>query len=394
MIRLTIPDLQFNEIEEELKKVVESGWLTRGPLTEKFEEIVAGYVGTKYAIAVSSGTAALHLALLALGIGTGDEVIVPDFTFPATANTVELCGAKAVLVDIDLNSFNINIDDLKRKITSRTKAVMPVHQFGTPANMQVILEIAGKKKLKVIEDAACALGAEYKNKMCGSLSDAACFSFHPRKIITTAEGGMITTDNSKIADFCRRMRNHGMKSINPVRNSRRKQSILPEGKIVSNGVNKKVLFYDAGYNYRLSEIAAVMGISQMEKINKIIESRFKLALEFNKAFGNNAFFATPAVFKDMKQIFQSYVILLKKSVNRDKFTTLLREEGIETTIGNHALHMQPYFRRKYGYKPNACPNSYEAYARSVTLPLYPGMTTKETRLLKEVVLHVCGKNSQ
>lgn len=368
MIRLTIPDLQFNEIEDELKKVVASGWLTRGPLTEKFEEVVSEYVGTKYAIAVSSGTAALHLALLAFGIGTGDEVIVPDFTFPATANTVELCGAKAVLADIDLDSFNINIDDLRRKITSKTKAIMPVHQFGTPANMDEILDIAKKKKLKVIEDAACALGAEYKNKKCGSLADAACFSFHPRKIITTAEGGMITTDNSKIADFCRRMRNHGMRTI-----------------------NKKVLFCDAGYNYRLSEVAAVIGISQMKKLDKIIESRFKIALKFNEAFGNNNFFASPTVFKNMKQIFQSYVVLLKKGSDRNKFMSLLKEEGIETTVGNHALHMQPYFRRKYGCKPKSCPNSYEAYARSVTLPLYPSMTTKETRLLKNAVLSACRK---
>lgn len=376
MLRLTIPDLQFNEIEEELKKVVASGWLTRGPLTEEFEEVVREYVGTKYAIAVSSGTAALHLALLALGIGKGDEVIVPDFTFPATANTVELCGAKAVLTDVDLDTFNINIADLERKITTRTKAIMPVHQFGTPADMDEILDVARKKKLRVIEDAACALGAGYNNKKCGSLADVACFSFHPRKIITTAEGGMLTTNNSKIADFCRRMRNHGMKTVDKSRHGAQRR-------------DKKILFYDAGYNYRLSEIAAVMGISQMKKLNKIIESRLRLAREFNEGFRNAAFFKTPAIFSNMKQIFQSYVVLLKKGVDRDKFMTLLKEEGIETTIGNHALHIQPYFRRKYGYKPKFCPMSYEAYFRSLTLPLYPSMTKKETQLLKNGVWEAC-----
>lgn len=368
MIRLTIPDLRFSEVEQDLKKVIDSGWLTRGPLTEKFEEIVGGYVGVKYAIAVSSGTAALHLVLLSMGIGQGDEVIVPDFTFAATANTVELCGAKAVLADIDLDTFNINIEDLKRKVTSRTKAIMPVHQFGTPCNMGAILDIAKKKKIRVIEDAACALGAEYENKMCGNLADAACFSFHPRKIITTGEGGIITTGNSKIADFCRRMRNHGMKNV-----------------------NGKVLFYDAGYNYRLSEPACAIGISQMRKINQIITNRFKLAEKFNRIFRDNLIFQTPAVFNDMKQIFQSYVVLLKKGINRDKFMSSLKNNGIETTVGNHALHLQPYYRKKYGYKALDLRNSYEASLRTVTLPLYPCMTEKEVDILRNGVWCVCGE---
>jgi dTDP-4-amino-4,6-dideoxygalactose transaminase len=199
MIRITKPDLNYEDLPE-LKKIINSGWLTKGPFLEKFEKVVSKYTGCKHAIGTSSGTTALHLSLVALRIEASDEVIIPDFTFPATANVVEMQGAIPVLIDIDLDTFNIDIQQIRQKISEKTKAIMPVHQFGLAANMDEIREIAEEKDILILEDAACALGSEYKGKICGGFGDAACFSFHPRKIITTGEGGMIGTNNDEIAN--------------------------------------------------------------------------------------------------------------------------------------------------------------------------------------------------
>ena len=368
MIRLTVPNLNFNDVRQNLDKVITSGWLTRGAMTEQFENSVSQYVNTRYAIAVNSGTSALHLALLSVGVGSNDEVLVPAYTFPATANVVENCGAHTVLVDIDLDSFNISVQDLKRKITSRTKAIIVVHQFGTPANMSSIIKIARARKIKIIEDAACAIGAEYNNKMCGSMSDVACFSFHPRKIITTGEGGMITTNNLKIARFCQQMRNHGSKL----------KGSLPS-------------FERAGFNFIISEVAAAIGISQMKRIMFFIKERRRIARQLNRLLGKNDLFSRPYFFEDRKQVFQSYVILLNKKINRELFIGGLKKFDIESTIGNYAIHIQPYFRRKYDYKVSDLPSAYEAYKRSVSLPFYTGLTSLQIQKLVKSVLSVGDK---
>ncbi len=210
MIRLAYPDMSFREVSGGLRKVIDSGWLTKGPRTQELEETARQYLGVREAISVSSGTAALHLALLALGIGKGDEVIVPDFTFPAAANVVEIVGARAVLADIDRDTLNIDPREISRKVNRRTKAVIPVHQFGYPAEMGEIMKIARKNRLYVVEDAACAFGSRIGRKMCGSIGDLGCFSFHPRKVISTGEGGLITTNDPGLAKKVRRLREHGM----------------------------------------------------------------------------------------------------------------------------------------------------------------------------------------
>ncbi|OGQ18305.1 MAG: hypothetical protein A3B70_06060 [Deltaproteobacteria bacterium RIFCSPHIGHO2_02_FULL_40_11] len=366
MIRLAAPTLRFNEIKSDLRRIITSGQLTKGVMIESFEKTICKFIHTKYAIAVNSGTSALHIALLALGVGKGDEVLVPAFTFPATANVVENCGAKSVLVDIDLNSFNISIVDMKQKISHKTKAIIIVHQFGTPVDMEPIIKIAKDKNIKLIEDAACALGAKYKNKMCGSLSDVGCFSFHPRKIVTTGEGGVITTNSPKIAKVCRQLRNHGIRMS-----------------------GNRVLFESVGYNYRLTEISACMGISQMKKIKEIIKKRRQIAKKLNTFFEGNDFFSLPTFFKDRLQVFQSYIILLKSRINRDQLMGELYKDKIETTIGNYALHVQPYFKKKYHYHSTDLPHAYLAYKNSLALPLHAGLTVAQVNRLEKNVIAAC-----
>ncbi|NNL75553.1 MAG: DegT/DnrJ/EryC1/StrS family aminotransferase, partial [Desulfobacterales bacterium] len=258
MIRLCVPQTGHEELEA-IAEVLSSGYLSQGEKVKEFEKLVADYIGVKYAFATSSCTTALHLSLVALGIGPGDEVLVPDFTFPATANVVVQQQAVPILVDIDLDTFTINIEDLIAKITSKTKAVMPVHAFGLPADMDPILQLSKKHGFAVIEDAACALGARYKASQCGTFGDMGCFSFHPRKSITTGEGGMITTNNDVLAEKIGLLRSHG--------------GIKREGRFS---------FEDAGFNYRLSEIHGAMGIQQIKKIDRILSKRHELALRLSE----------------------------------------------------------------------------------------------------------------
>lgn len=355
MIPLTIPEINFQEIKNELKNIFQSGILTKGPKVGQFEKVVAKYIGTKYAFATTSCTTALHLSLAAIGIKRGDEVLVPDFTFPATANVVVQQGATPVLVDINLDNYTIDIKDLEEKITKRTRAIIPVDAFGCPVDMLSILKIAKKYNLFVIEDAACALGAEYRGRKCGSLAATGCFSFHPRKLITTGEGGMIVTNNKTLARKIEILRNHG-------------------------GVLNKNRFYRfemAGFNYRMSEVQAVMGIAQMKKIEEIIRKRKKLAKIYSAALREIKEVKLPREVSYGEHIFQSYVVLLDKKIDRDKVIQKMKKKGIETTLGTYALHAQPYFIEHYGYKPGELKNSFGAYNRTITLPFYPKLTRRQ-----------------
>ena len=368
MIPLTIPEINFKEIEKDLKKVLKSGILTKGPEVKQFEKMVAEYVGTKYAFATTSATTALHLSLAALGIGPADEVLVADFTFPATANVVVQQGAKPVLVDINLDNYNIDIKDLERKITKKTKAIIPVDTFGCPVDMISIMRIAKKYNLAVIEDAACALGAEYKGKKSGSLGDTGCFSFHPRKSITTGEGGIVVTNNSKLAKKISILRDHG-------------------------GVfSKEQGFYRfemAGFNYRMSEIQALLGIHQMKNIDKMINKKRKLAKIYSKKLSMIKEIKTPRDISYGKHTFQSYVVLLDKKINRNQVIKKMRKKGIETTLGTYALHAQPFFIKQFGYKPGQLKNSFEAFNRTLTLPFFLSITQKQInhiiKTLKNIV---------
>lgn len=362
MIRLIRPEIGKREIRE-VERVLKSGLLVQGRNVEKFENMVAQYLNVKYAIAVSSGTASLHLSLIALGIKEGDEVIVPDFTFPATGNVVALVGAKPILVDVDLKTFNIDPSKIKEKITSKTKAIIPVHAFGQSADMNQILAIAKKYNLFVIEDVACALGAEYKTRKCGTIGDIGCFSFHPRKIITTGEGGMVITNKKEIAEKIISLRNHGIVS--------------------KNGQNS---FEYAGFNYRMTDFQGALGWLQMEKIDEMIRKRRSLVILYNSLLKANKNISTPIVMSGNKHIYQSYIVLLSSRINRDKIMKKLREKEIETTIGTYALHCQLFYKNSYGYRQGELQNSYRAFKQSLCLPLYTKMSQKDISVVAKSLL--------
>ncbi len=368
MIRLAYPDLSFREVSAELKKVIDSGWLTKGPKTEELESAARKYLKVKEAVAVSSGTAALHLSLLALGIGRGDEVIVPDFTFPAAANVVEIVGARAVLADIDRDTLNIDTGDMRRKINRKTKAVIPVHQFGYPAEMDEIKAVAGKRGIRVVEDAACAFGAKYKGRMCGSIGDLGCFSFHPRKVISTGEGGLITTNDAKLARSLRKFREHGMELSGSER-----------------------IFSEAGFNYRISEISSVLGIAQVGKVEKIISRRLALAVRFRKAIsGIGGLRVVPdKVPAGYRHIYQSFIIAVEGRKEVPGLISHLRKKGIEATISNIVIHRQPYYRKKYALKDRDYPGSVWAYERCIALPFHTKMGDGDigyiSKILREAI---------
>ena len=345
MIRLVQPEIGEEEIRA-VGEVLRSGYLVQGSHVREFENQIAEYVGTEYAVAVSSGTAALHLAILAIGIGPGDEVIIPDFTFPATANVVKLAGGIPILVDIDLRTFNINTDLIQRAITKNTKAIMPVHLFGHPAEMATIYKIAQDNNLFVIEDAACALGSLYNGKKCGGIGDAGCLSFHPRKAITTGEGGMVLTNDQNIASTIRQLRNHGME--------------------VKSGKN---IFQMAGFNYRMTDFQAILGAIQMSKIENIIQQRQKLAGQYSNLLSGIENILTPSINGNVRHIWQSYVVLVKEGLDRDQIIVKLKNNGVETTIGTYSLHIQPAFSpQNYTF-----PISAMSYERSICLPLHTHM---------------------
>jgi len=345
MIKLSKPYITEDCISNVIA-VLRSGNLVQGENVKKMEENIISYLNVKYAVAVSSGTAALHLALLALGVGPDDEVIVPAFTFPATANAVELVGAKTVLVDINLDDFCINTSLIEKAITPRTKAIIPVHEFGQAAQIDVIAEIAKKYNLKVIEDAACALGAEFKNKKIGTFGDIGCFSLHPRKAITSGEGGIIVTNNADIAHSLVVLRNHGIENLEGI-----------------------IDFVDAGFNYRLTDFQAALCLPQFNLINNIITERIKQAKIYDNNFNSTANITTPYVFPDRLMVYQTYHILLNKKINRNIVINQLKEKQIETNYGAYALNTLSYYSKKYGYKPDDCPNAVFANKQGLALPM-------------------------
>ena len=348
-MRLNIPYTDDEELKE-IQKVLATGYLTQGPKVAEFERLVADYIGSKFAFATSSCTTALHLSLVALNIGHGDEVLVADFTFPATANVVVQQGATPVLVDIDLDTYTINVCDLKEKITKRTKAIIPVHTFGCSADMAPIMQIANDKGLAVIEDAACAIGTTYNNLHCGNIGTLGCFSFHPRKVITTGEGGMITTNDDELAKRIQLLRNHGGVRI-----------------------GKWYQYEAAGFNYRLSDIQGAMGVAQMKKLPTLIKRKRELAADLKEKIKEIDGIRVPIDPPWGGHITQSFVILVSEGLDRDKIITDLNSKGIETTIGTYALHDQPFYQENFGYQSGQLKNSHTAFNRTITLPLYPQM---------------------
>jgi len=338
-IRLARPDVGEAELAA-VAEVIDSGQLTMGPKVEAFEAAIARAVGTAHAAVVSSGTAALHLALLALEIGPGDEVIVPAYTFPATANAVELCGARAVLVDVDPDTFLVDPSAVAAAVTPRTRAVMAVHLFGRPVEWEA-LQTAVPQEVAPVEDAAGALGARYRETPCGALGVAACLSFHPRKIVTTGEGGAVTTDEAALDAAVRRLRHHGWVTLGE----------MPA----------------PGFNYRLPDLLCAIGIPQLERLEELLAARERVADWYSERLGDLVL--TPSAAEGDRHGWQAYVVQLDR---RDEALAALREEGIEAQIGTWALHrLGPY--RDQGPFPGAD----RAFERALALPFATTTTEEE-----------------
>lgn len=357
---------------------LDTGWVVQGPNVLKFEELFAEYTGARFTKAASSCTAALHMALAALGIGPGDEVIVPAFTFVATANVVEYQGAKPVFVDIDLETFNIDVTQIEPAITGRTKAILPVSLFGLSADMDPIVDLARRYDLKVVEDAACAIGSLYRGHHAGSLADIGCFSLHPRKVITTGEGGMLSTDDGALADLIEAMRSHGG-TISDLERHKKGSFALPEHNVL-------------GYNYRMTDLQGALGVAQMAKLDWIVARRIELARRYDEAFAGLQGIATPRMPAGDRHAYQSYVVLVRDDcpVARDDLALALQAQGISVRQGTHAVHIQGYYKQKHALRPEDFPQSLRADRQSLTLPLFPTMTDDEQAYVIEQVWMVAG----
>ena len=358
MIRLTKPEIKG--AIESIGEVLEDGYFVQGKRVDALERLVADYVGRTHAVAVSSGTSAIQCALEALGIGVGDEVIVPDFTFPACANAIVACGAKPVFADIDLKTFNVSEDSVRDRIGPDTRAVMPVDLFGLPAELEVMTEIAAEHGLILAEDSACALGATLGDRKCGSFGAVSMISFHPRKVVTTGEGGMILTDDDALADNMRMLRNHGMS--------------------VARG---RAEFGRHGYNMRMNELEASIGIPQMRALDVLVEKRRHIAALYAELLASLGEVTPPSEPDGSFHTYQSYVVLLDEKVDRDGIIAAMKERGVETTIGTYSVHAQPFYMNAYGYEAGSIPNSYYAFRQSLCLPIYPSLGEDEVRQVAE-----------
>ena len=357
--------------EDEISSVVEtlqSGWLTTGPKVKRFEEDFAKYLGCKHAVAVNSGTAALHVALDAIGIKEGDEVIVPAMTFAATAEVVLYFKANPILVDCQRDTLNLDPTQIEAAITSKTKAIIPVHFGGQPCEMDRILDIAEKHNLRVIEDAAHALPASHQGRTIGTIGDITCFSFYATKTITTGEGGMATTENSEWTERMRMMSLHGI-SHDAWKRYTKEGSWYYE-------------ILSPGFKYNLTDIAAAIGIEQLKKCNEFWEARQRIAMNYAKAFADLQEIQVPACRNNVQHAWHLFVIQLNMErlrINRNQFIEALREKEIGTSVHFIPLHLHPYYRDRFGYKPEDFPNASAAFERILSLPIYPKMTEGNVR---------------
>ena len=356
-----------------LKEPITTGWLTSGPKVRAFEEAFAARHNVKHAIAVTSATTALHLALIALDIKEGDEVIVPAFTWVSTANVVLYQGAKVVFVDIDSTTFNIDPDKLKDKITSKTKAIMVVHLFGLCAPMDEIKSIAGD--IPLIEDGACAAGSAYKGVPAGGLGLMGCFSFHPRKSITTGEGGMITTNDDALAEKLQILRNHGASISEEQRHHGAQPYILPDFNVL-------------GYNYRMTDLQGALGCVQLKKLDSFIDERSKWANYYEQQLSSIEWIKTPSFTSDFKHGWQSYVLLIdeeKSPITRNQIMEKLQELGISTRPGTHAVHMLGFYANRYKMLPSDFPGAQIANDKSISIPLHNRMVKEDYQYIVNAI---------
>lgn len=357
-------------INQSDKKMVlsslEQRWLTNGIFLKKFEKNFSSYIGTKYALGVGSATQALHLAMRSLDIGPGDEVIVPSFTFAATANSVIYCNAKPIFVDVDYDSFNIIPKLIERKISKKTKGIIVVHYGGQSCDMDAIHSISKKYSIPIIEDCAHSLGSKFKTNNCGALGAIGCFSFYPTKIITTGEGGMITTTNKKFQEKISKLRS---------------QSMTLQAKDRENIAQWRYDIDDVGYNYRLDEIRASLGFSQLKRVNQINKQRINVAKKYNQLLKKIKGISIPIVKSNRNHIYHLYTIKIENDyhLTRDHLFKKLFQKGIGTSVQYYPLHLMSYYKKKFRINSKEFKNCNLLKDKVLSLPIYPTMTEKEIK---------------
>lgn len=361
--------------------VIRSGWLTMGPHTVEFEEKFAKYVGAKHALAVCSCTAALHLALEAIGLKASDEVLVPTVTFTATAEVVAYFGARPVLVDVDPATLNISTADAERRITAKTKAIIPVHFAGQPCDLDEICDLARRHDLHVIEDAAHALPASYRGRPIGAVSEATCFSFYATKTLTTGEGGMVTTDDDAIADRVRTMRLHGIG-----RDAWKRYTA--EGS----------WYYEVqapGYKYNMNDVQAAIGLVQLAKCDETHAQRIAIAKRYDDSFSKIAMLETPTLRTERESAMHLYVLRLNTeqlTISRNDFIRELKQREIGASVHFIPLHFHPYYRDTYRYKANDLPVAAREFERYLSLPIFPGMTDDQIEYVIDSVCQIANSH--
>ena len=371
-------DVDDEDIEA-VTRVLRSDWITTGPKVEEFEEAISRYVGTQYAVSFSSGTAALHGSAYAAKLDSGDEVITTPMTFCATANSALYVGAKPVFADVREDTLNIDPENIHQKITSRTKAIIPVDYAGHPVEIDKIMALAEEFELTVIEDASHAMGSEYKGKRIGGLSHMTVFSFHPVKHITTGEGGMVTTDNPEFADRLRKFRNHGVN---------RNFENHP-------GKAEKQWYYemdDLGFNYRLSDISCALGLAQLKRLPENISRRRDIVGKYNSKLSEITGLITPTELIDNRSAWHIYPIRLdlsKFTVGRTTIFRALRAENIQVNVHYIPVHLHPYYKAKFGFRGGEYPVAEGNYERLITLPLFSSMTDRDVEDVLLAVNKIC-----
>ena len=344
MIRLLEPYLNFDDVSEEFSEVFQNGIFTRGKHVEAFSTEIADFVGAEHVFTTTSATTALWTCLKALGVGVGSEVVVSDFSFPASANVIEDLGAAPIFADVCISSFNMLPEELERKIGSRTKAVMFVDALGNPTGLDDIRDVCRRRGVPLIEDAACAIGSSINGRRCGSIADLTCFSFHPRKLINTGEGGAITTDNDEWAAWLRTKLAHGARGMQGV------------------GVD----FVEFGYNFRLSELQAIMGRKQLAALDRIIDERLRIRDAYESALTPLGF-SPQFIGAGVRHNVQSLVFRVPDGWRRDELVAHLKSAGIESTLGTYSISATSYYRGRYA---NVQPNSLSLMEKTITLPCY------------------------
>jgi len=372
-INISVPDVGQEELEA-LSEPIETGWLTQGPKVAAFESSFAEYHGVKHALATTSCTTGLHLALVALGIGPGDEVILPAFTWVATANVVLYCGATPVFVDIDQRTYNLDPAQVEARLTSRTRAVIAVHLFGLCADIDAIRSVL-PSEVVIIEDAACATGALLGDRYAGGLGDVAVFSFHPRKTITTGEGGMVTTNDLNLHEHMQKLRNHGAEVSEEERHHGSKPYSLPD-------------FNMLGFNYRMTDLQGAMGLVQLGKLERYINERAHGAENYREGLSDLQWLRLPSEPLHGCHAWQSFVTWVDPEfspIERSELMERLQTYGIATRPGTHAVHMLGYYRNRFGFNPDDFPVSRDCALNTMAIPLHNRMTEEDYNYVIESI---------